>query len=91
MGRHGGKATRPGGGSGGRGEGRSPDRDGLRGAGTLFELAFSFAGTMLAGMAIGYYGGRWLDAWWGTEPWLQLVGLMLGVVAAFRALWRTLQ
>lgn len=27
--------------------------NGLRGAGTLFELAFTFAGTLLAGMAIG--------------------------------------
>ncbi|HEY8394242.1 MAG TPA: AtpZ/AtpI family protein [Thermaerobacter sp.] len=57
----------------------------------MFELAFSFAGTLLAGMAIGYYGGRWLDGWWGTTPWLQLAGLMLGAVAAFRVLWRTLQ
>lgn len=64
---------------------------GLRGAGTLFELAFTFAGTLLAGMGIGYYGGRWLDGWLGTAPWLQLLGLMLGVVAAFRVLWRTLQ
>ena len=64
---------------------------GVRGAGSLFELAFTFSGTMLAGMAIGYYGGRWLDRWWGTEPWLQLAGLLLGVVAAFRTLWRTLQ
>ena len=64
---------------------------GIRGAGTLFELAFTFAGTLLAGMAIGYYGGRWLDRWLGTDPWLQLAGLMLGVVAAFRVLWRTLQ
>ena len=68
----------------------SRDR-GLAGAGSLFELAFTFAGTLLAGMAIGYYGGRWLDRWLGTGPWLQLVGLMLGVVAAFRSLWRTLQ
>ncbi|EKP94667.1 AtpZ/AtpI family protein [Thermaerobacter subterraneus] len=65
--------------------------NGLRGAGTLFELAFTFAGTLLAGMAIGYYGGRWLDGWLDTAPWLQLLGLMLGVVAAFRVLWRTLQ
>ena len=71
--------------------GRDGPGGGLRGAGTLFELAFTFAGTLLAGMGIGYYGGRWLDGWLGTAPWLQLLGLMLGVVAAFRVLWRTLQ
>lgn len=91
MRRHGGDKARPGGRAGERGDHGGSGRGGMRGAGTLFELAFSFAGTMLAGMAVGYYGGRWLDAWWGTAPWLQLAGLMLGVVAAFRVLWRTLQ
>ena len=81
------------GGTGGRGDGERPRGSGrdARGIGTLFELAFTFAGTLLAGMAVGYYGGRWLDRWLGTDPWLQLLGLMLGVVAAFRVLWRTLQ
>jgi len=81
------------GGTGGRGGADRPRRSGrdVRGVGTLFELAFTFAGTLLAGMAVGYYGGRWLDRGLGTDPWLQLLGLLLGVVAAFRVLWRTLQ
>jgi F0F1-type ATP synthase assembly protein I len=39
-------------------------------------------------MAIGYYGGRYLDRLLGTEPWLALVGSMLGVAAGFRVLIR---
>lgn len=87
MKRDGRREGRPGGRAGGGG-GRG---DGLKGTGGLFELALSFAGTMLAGMAVGYYGGRWLDARWGTDPWLQLAGLLLGSVAGFRVIWRTLQ
>ena len=35
---------------------------------------------------LGFLGGRWLDGKLGTEPWLALVGLLLGVVAGFRNL-----
>jgi ATP synthase protein I len=31
------------------------------------------------GLAMGYY----LDKWLGTKPWLLLVGLLVGIVAAF--------
>jgi F0F1-type ATP synthase assembly protein I len=37
---------------------------------------------------IGLLGGRWLDGKLGTEPWLMIVGLLLGVVAGFRSLVR---
>jgi ATP synthase protein I len=36
---------------------------------------------------IGMLGGRWLDSKLSTEPWLTLVGLILGVVAGFRSLY----
>lgn len=36
---------------------------------------------------IGMLGGRWLDAKLSTEPWLTLVGLILGVIAGFRSLY----
>ena len=32
--------------------------------------------------------GHWLDRWWGTEPWLLVVGLLLGMVTGFYTLWR---
>jgi ATP synthase protein I len=35
---------------------------------------------------LGMLGGRWLDSKLSTEPWLTLVGLLLGVVAGFRSL-----
>jgi ATP synthase protein I len=40
---------------------------------------------------IGMLGGRWLDGKLGTEPWLMIVGLLLGVTAGFRSLIRTAQ
>lgn len=38
---------------------------------------------------IGLFGGRWLDGKLGTDPWLSIVGLILGVVAGFRSLYQT--
>jgi ATP synthase protein I len=38
---------------------------------------------------IGMLGGRWLDEKLHSDPWLMLVGLLLGVVAGFRSLIRT--
>ncbi|MGI5817949.1 MAG: AtpZ/AtpI family protein [Armatimonadota bacterium] len=32
-------------------------------------------------IAIGYGVGWWLDGYLGTEPWLQIVGFMLGALA----------
>ncbi|MDR2386727.1 MAG: AtpZ/AtpI family protein [Deltaproteobacteria bacterium] len=31
--------------------------------------------------------GLFLDKYFGTKPWLTIVGLILGVVAGFRNLW----
>jgi F0F1-type ATP synthase assembly protein I len=40
-------------------------------------------------VAVGYLGGNWLDGQWGTSPYLGLIGLLLGVGAAGKALWST--
>ncbi|MBK6846036.1 MAG: AtpZ/AtpI family protein [Proteobacteria bacterium] len=40
------------------------------------------------GAVLGYLGGGWLDQRWGTAPYLTLVGLLLGVAAAFASLLR---
>lgn len=37
-------------------------------------------------IAIGALGGRWLDGKFGTEPWLLILGLVLGAIAAYRDL-----
>lgn len=39
-------------------------------------------------IAIGAFGGNWLDSKFGTAPWLLLSGIVLGAAAAFRDLAR---
>ncbi len=56
--------------------------------GGLLGVAFTSGFTLLAGLFVGYYGGRWLDGKLGTTPWLALVGMLLGIVAGFRVLLR---
>lgn len=49
---------------------------------------FAAAGLELAiAIVVGYFGGRYLDAWLGTTPYLSYVGLLLGIVAGFRNLF----
>ncbi len=38
--------------------------------------------------AIGCYGGLWLDEYFGTEPWLLLLGMLCGFGAAGKAIYR---
>lgn len=42
---------------------------------------------LLLSMAVGYYGGAWLDKKLGTR-WLALVGFLVGCYAGFRTLFR---
>ncbi len=46
---------------------------------------------LIVSMGLGYYGGRWLDARWGTGGWLTGIGALLGVVLGFYSIWRTSQ
>lgn len=39
-------------------------------------------------IAIGYFGGTYLDRWLGTTPWLTWLGFGVGVGAAVKALVR---
>jgi len=55
-----------------------------------FSLMLSFGATLVVAMFFGYRGGQWLDARFGSEPWLALVGIMMGVVVGFRHLVREL-
>jgi ATP synthase protein I len=36
-------------------------------------------------------GGYFLDRWLGTNPWLTLVGLVVGVAAGFRGFFRSVK
>jgi ATP synthase protein I len=49
-------------------------------------------GTMLfACVAVGLAAGYFADRWIGTSPWLLLVGLALGIVAAAVNFYRTIK
>ncbi|HEX6987934.1 MAG TPA: AtpZ/AtpI family protein [Bacillota bacterium] len=66
---------------------RDDDRRRFRG----LSAAMAFGVNLVAGLLIGYYGGGWLDRHLDTEPWLTLVGITLGTIAAFRMLLRELR
>lgn len=42
---------------------------------------------LILSMAIGYYGGRWLDGRFGTH-WIAGLGFFLGIYAGFRQIFR---
>jgi ATP synthase protein I len=49
-------------------------------------------GTMLfACVAIGLAAGYFADRWLGTDPWLLLIGLALGIAAAGVNFYRTIK
>lgn len=47
--------------------------------------------TLGVGALVGFFAGRWLDGRLGTEPWLQLTLLGLGLASAVRTAHRQLQ
>jgi ATP synthase protein I len=50
---------------------------------------FSYIGIFFGvAIVLGYFAGRWADRRWHTDPWLSLVGLLIGVAAGFRELYR---
>jgi ATP synthase protein I len=53
----------------------------------LVNLGTLLFACVAVGMAIGYVGDRWL----GTGPWLLLIGLAFGIVAAGVNLYRTIK
>ena len=49
-------------------------------------------GTMLfACVAVGLAAGYFADRWLGTSPWLLLIGLAFGIVAAAMNFYRTIK
>jgi ATP synthase protein I len=55
-------------------------------------LRFSSIGIELAAcVMIGLIGGQWLDKRFGTEPYLLLAGLLFGLTAGFRSIYRALK
>ena len=46
---------------------------------------------MAAAILIGFFAGQWADERFNTEPYLMLVGLVLGMAAAGRELYRLIK
>jgi len=55
----------------------------LRSSGLLLAIPTLLIVSPLAG----FFLGVWLDRWLHTRPWLSIVGLALGFVAAGRETW----
>jgi ATP synthase protein I len=43
----------------------------------------SFASSILAGMLLGYLADMWL----GTDPWLVVIGIIVGSYSGFMRMW----
>jgi F0F1-type ATP synthase assembly protein I len=41
-------------------------------------------GLLIAGPAVGFFVGQWADKQLGTDPWMVVIGLVLGFTAATR-------
>ncbi|MEL6339459.1 MAG: AtpZ/AtpI family protein [Myxococcota bacterium] len=46
---------------------------------------------MAASLALGAIGGGWLDQKFGTGPWLQTAGIVLGVIMAVQSVVRVVR
>jgi hypothetical protein len=52
-------------------------------------MRFSYIGIFFGiAIALGWFGGSWLDRRWHTSPYLAMIGLCFGVAASFRELYR---
>ncbi|CAN5741818.1 hypothetical protein BH24ACI4_BH24ACI4_06470 [soil metagenome] len=60
----------------------------LKSAGPVMGASYALIGAILLLGGLGYFA----DGWLGTEPWLLLGGLLLGIVVGFyelaRVVWR---
>lgn len=59
-------------------------------AGTSGGEALGYAVTLVASTLVFLYGGRALDRWAGTEPWLTVIGAFVGAAAGIYYMIRRL-
>ncbi|MBC9784523.1 AtpZ/AtpI family protein [Heliobacterium chlorum] len=48
-----------------------------------FALTSTIGAEFAAAVYIGYLAGRYADSVWGTDPWLMLTGVLVGVAGGF--------
>lgn len=49
--------------------------------------AMNLATSVAAAIALGYFGGKWLDGKFDTAPWLSIGGLFFGMLTAGKMMW----
>ena len=59
----------------------------LRAIGRAIALVTTMGVTIVASVGLGIFLGWLLDRWLGTGPWLLMVFSILGVLAAFKAMY----
>lgn len=69
-----------------RGGGERDSRPPMAQAGEVLGVGLQFAGAIILFLFL----GRWLDGLFGTDPWLLLIGVLVGAVAGFYSLYRQL-
>lgn len=65
-----------------------PKQDKPSGAVELLYTAGTIGLHMVSATFVGLAMGYFLDMWLGTEPWLLVIFLILGIVAGFRDIFR---
>jgi F0F1-type ATP synthase assembly protein I len=66
---------------------RPPGLENWRGVGSYGTLGLE----IVLSICVGFFGGRWLDGRFGTEPWLSILGFVFGVGAAIKAVMRAMR
>jgi F0F1-type ATP synthase assembly protein I len=56
-----------------------------------WSVAIDFGYTLLAAELLLGGAGYWADKRFNTEPWLVIVGILLGLFVSFRSLFRSLK
>ncbi|MEW6696540.1 MAG: AtpZ/AtpI family protein [Bacillota bacterium] len=54
-------------------------------------LASSISVEIAAATVLGFFAGRWLDSKLDTDPWLMLLGLLLGMAGGMWGVYHTLE
>ncbi len=53
-------------------------------AGPFINVGFQFA----AAIAIGLFGGLWIDEWLSTTPLFLILGILLGIASGFYSIYK---
>ncbi|MCL2567822.1 MAG: AtpZ/AtpI family protein [Oscillospiraceae bacterium] len=55
----------------------------IKGLALLSQIGLTF----VVCIALGFFGGRWLDGFLDTSPWFLMLGIILGIASAFKAVF----